>query len=338
MLPFTLDLHRTLPRPAEPNPCWSPYSVAAALSLLLDATTGTAHEELRHALGDPRDLLAKAAELSPGPTLAVSSTVWADTGVPILDEYLAAVGAEHVRVAPLRSQPEQARGVINGDVAETTCGLIPEAVPPGMIGPETLVVLVNALYLRAAWRTVFTAVGDLPFRTPVAEVPVPMMRVRARLGYLERDGWRVVVVPAEGGVEVVVAVPDGEIGDLAGVPLEIEDSRVVELVLPRFRAGARVRLEEALRGVGIREVFGAGLAKLTSAGASVSAVLHQAVLSVDEQGLEGAAVTVITTRGRRVPLEPEVSVLVDRPFVVLVRHADTGVPYFVATVTDPAAG
>ncbi|MCK2239441.1 MULTISPECIES: serpin family protein [unclassified Crossiella] len=338
MLPFTLDLHRALPRPTEPNPCWSPYSVAAALSLLLDAATGTAHEELRQVLGDPRDLLAQAAEVGSGPTLAVSSTVWADTGVPIRDEYRAAVGAQHVRAVALRSQPEQARGVINADVAETTRGLIPEAVPPGMIGPDTLVVLVNALYLRAAWRTAFTAVGELPFRAPAAEVPVPMMRVRARLGYLERDGWRVVVVPAAGGVEVVVAVPDGEIGDLAGVPWEVGDSRVVELVLPRFRAAARVRLEQALRGVGIREVFGAGLAGLTSAGASVSAVLHQAVLSVDEQGLEGAAVTVIATRGRRVPVEPEVSVLVDRPFAVLVRHADTRVPYFVATVTDPAAG
>jgi serpin B len=68
----------------------------------------------------------------------------------------------------------------------------------------------------------------------------------------------------------------------------------------------------------------------------VSDALHESVLKLDEQGLEGAAATAMMIRLTAVSSETPVEVRVDRPFLLLVRHAATGAVYFLARVTDPS--
>ena len=63
-------------------------------------------------------------------------------------------------------------------------------------------------------------------------------------------------------------------------------------------------------------------------------VIHQAFVSVDEQGTEAAAAT-----GAVVQLESErpdpVLVAIDQPFIFLVRDSDTGAILFLGRVLDP---
>jgi len=57
--------------------------------------------------------------------------------------------------------------------------------------------------------------------------------------------------------------------------------------------------------------------------------------TIDEQGLEGAAATAIMFRMTSIDVTEPVTVDVDRPFLLLVQHAATGVIYFAARVVDP---
>jgi serpin B len=83
-------------------------------------------------------------------------------------------------------------------------------------------------------------------------------------------------------------------------------------------------------------VFGndADLSGISPVPLAVEAVLHESVLEIDEQGLEGAAATAVMMRLASLP-SPGVELTVDRPFLFLVRHAATGVVYFVARVSSP---
>jgi serine protease inhibitor len=63
--------------------------------------------------------------------------------------------------------------------------------------------------------------------------------------------------------------------------------------------------------------------------------LHESVLKLDEQGLEGAAATAVMLRLLSLTTGEPVRVHVDRPFLLLVRHAATGVGYFMARVVTP---
>lgn len=365
-LAFTLALHRAIAPDATRNSCWSPFSVASALGLAAVGAAGTTREELAAALlgagegnlDEQAKLLAVGAELDPAghnaepPTLAVSNTMWTRKNVQLEPDFTAELerwpgGA--VRGAPFDTDPEQARHLINTDVATTTHDLIPELIPPGVITTGTLAALVNALYLKAAWFNEFpkSATKPAPFHAPTGTRPTDTMRLTKRLGYAARHGWQVVTLGAHGGLHAAILLPDGDLAaaesaltaDTLADLLTATSTARASLWLPKLDVTARSELAPALAQIGVRTLF-TDHADLSGISATtrlkVSAVLHEAVLRVDEQGFEGAAATAMVFLAAAMVREEEpIEVRVDRPFLFLVRRND-GPVYFLARVTDPS--
>jgi serpin B len=151
---------------------------------------------------------------------------------------------------------------------------------------------------------------------------------------------------AAGGLQAVVLLPDGDLAEaetrldaatLTGLLGKIR-SKKVELSLPKVSLDVTSKLAGVLRGLGVQTIF-TDLADLTGLSPdprlTVSEVLHQAVLRVDEEGFEGAAATALVMRLTSMMIDDPVAVTVDRPFLLLVRHAATGALYFVARVVEP---
>jgi len=67
----------------------------------------------------------------------------------------------------------------------------------------------------------------------------------------------------------------------------------------------------------------------------ISDVVHKAFVAVDEAGTEAAAATAVIVGVTSVPVEPPVQVIVDRPFIFLIRDIDTGAILFLGRVLDP---
>lgn len=363
-LEFTVALHQAAADPSA-NTCWSPFSVASAVGLVTSGARGLTRDELLTALlGDKSaDLAALGAALTKAgqlawderrgehePVVAVSNTLWADTSIEILESFTTELdrwSSGSVRQAPFGTAPEQARELINSEVARTTRDLIPELLPSGAVRRETRAALVNALYLKCAWRYRFDHGTVLrPFHTPAGAVDVPTMALVETVGYAHLDGWRVVGLPAVGGVDVVVLLPDGDLGEaersldggaLAGL-LAAPRSTEVALRLPRLRLSTGFELTSALRRLGVRTVFtdDADLGGISPSQLAVESVFHEAVLTVDESGFEGAAATAVMMRLTSASTSEPVPVVVDRPFLLVVRHAETGVVYFTARVVDPS--
>lgn len=358
-LDFTLAVHRAVAPGPHAQVCWSPFSVASALGLLAFGAGGASRAELVGLLGDLdelADLLARAGRPAAGtaeeePVVAVSNTLWADASITIRDSFATRLGrwsGGQVRNAPFGAEPEKARDEINADVRQTTRQLIPELLPPGAITAETVAALVNALYLRCGWRHRFTdgATEPMPFHTPTGTVRVPTMALSERVGYAAADGWQIVGLPAAGGVEAVVLLPDADIADaeprltatsLAGL-LAAPRPRSVSLRLPKLKVGSRAELTGPLRALGVRTVFTdhADLQAISPDRLSVDQIVHQSVLKLDEQGLEGAAATAIMMRLLSASRDDPLPVLVDRPFLLVIRHANAKAVYFLARVTDPS--
>ncbi|HEX3781406.1 MAG TPA: serpin family protein [Pseudonocardiaceae bacterium] len=363
-LAFTLALHRAVATDPTTTACWSPFSVASALGLTATGARGATREELAavlagtDTLADQAALLAQAAQLTGAgdAVLGVSNTLWAREDIPVHPEFAeellggSAWPGGAIRDAPFRTDSEGARRLINADVADTTRGLIPALVPAGTFGPDTVATLVNALYLKVGWLNRFPDGGTepRPFHAADGEREVPTMRLRKRLGYARKNGWQAVFLPAAGGVEAVVLLPDAPLADaepaletpaLTSLLTAARGTRLVELYLPRFRVTSRARLAPALNDLGVRTLFtaDADLSGISSEPLRVSDVLHQAVLTIDEQGLEGAAATAVAMRAMAMVSSPEqpIVVRVDRPFLFLVRHKSSGALYFMARVVRP---
>jgi serine protease inhibitor len=351
-LSFALAMQQAVAPDPSVTACWSPFSVACALGLTASGARGTTRAELVALLGeDSAPLLAKAAQVDDEATFGIANTLWAREDVAIraefADELLAAWPGGAIRDAPFATDPAGARHAINADVADTTHGLIPELLAAGDVTASTIAALVNALYLKTAWRNAFPG-RDTTQRPFDGAGEVPTMRLAKRLGYATAPGWQAVFLPARGGVEGVALLPDAPLTDaepalttptLAGL-LDGRAIRQVELYLPRFRVRARPDLTAPLAALGVHTLFerDADLSGISDDPIQVSKVLHEAVLTIDEQGLEGAAATAVVMRMMAMAVRPEqpVVVRVDRPFLFLVRHAETGAIYFLARVVRPA--
>nr|WP_042194221.1 serpin family protein [Kibdelosporangium sp. MJ126-NF4]CEL21166.1 serine protease inhibitor serpin homolog [Kibdelosporangium sp. MJ126-NF4]CTQ96268.1 serine protease inhibitor serpin homolog [Kibdelosporangium sp. MJ126-NF4] len=362
-LDFTVALQDALAEAGAPadNVVWSPYSVASALALVTRGAAGKTKDELvTLLLGDSsaevEDLirllddaerLAEPQRDQQPPVLEVANTLWADERITVRQAFAAALEAMpsgSVRPAPFGADPEGARELINADVAKTTRNLIPELLQPGVIKQDTVAALVNALYLKVAWRHKFeeAATESRPFHRPGGEVSVPTMWLSENLGYAREPGWQVVALPAIGGVDAVVLLPDGELPtpDARTVKglLDKTKRQKVNLRLPKLRLKLQAELTPVLNRLGVHTVFTdlADLSGVSDDPLAVQAVIHETVLKIDEQGLEGAAATAVMMRALSLDTSEPVEVTVDRPFLLLVRHKDSGAVYFSARVNDPS--
>ncbi|WP_328611695.1 serpin family protein [Amycolatopsis sp. NBC_00345] len=366
-LRFTLALHRAAAADGV-DACFSPYSAASALGLVSRAARGRTADELRALLAEPEPepavgkdsgdiepharLLREAAELDDDAAiLAVANTLWASDRITVEDGFqaeLATWPGSKAETAPFETDPEAARELINTDVRRTTRGLIPELLPAGSLDIDTRASIVNALYLKTAWRLPFPEGATAPaaFHGPGGPREVRTMHLQESVGYQHADGWQVVTLNAAGGVQAVVLLPDG---DLEPAEAALDEHRLAALIdgtrrrkarlsLPKISLDVRTDLDGALKSLGVRELFqpSADLTGLTATKPFwVDSVLHQAVLRLDEQGLEGAAATAVQMRTLSLDTSDPVEVTVDRPFLLLVRHAGTGAVYFFARVVRP---
>ena len=120
---------------------------------------------------------------------------------------------------------------------------------------------------------------------------------------------------------------------------DVTDQPDVTLGLPKWESGSELELIDALRALGIVDLFDPLLADLSAMAPDqvyVKAVIHDANVSVDEFGTEAAAATAVI--GEFVSMPREVTLTVDRPFIYLIKDDATGEILFIGRVLDPAAG
>jgi serpin B len=349
-LAFALAMQRAVAPDPSATACWSPFSVASALGLTASGARGATRAELLELLGaDSAALLGPAARLDDEAIFGVTNTLWARENIAIRPEFADELYAQWpggaIRDAPFATDPDGARQLINADVADTTHGLIPRLLAPGDITASTVAALVNALYLKTAWRNVFPERDTRP-RAFDGAGDVSTMRLSKRVGYAAAHGWQAVFLPARGGVEGVALLPDTPLSEAepaltAPALADLLDARMlrqVELYLPTFTVKARADLTAPLAALGVHTVFSddADLSGIADEPIQVSKILHEAVLTIDEQGLEGAAATAVVMRMMAMTrAEQPIVVRVDRPFLFLVRHSETGAVYFLARVVRP---
>ncbi|WP_020660890.1 serpin family protein [Amycolatopsis benzoatilytica] len=351
-LDFALALHGATASPGA-DACLSPYSAASALSLAQRAARGRTADELAAVLGaDQGELLHAAAEVGEEAQLAIANTLWASDRITVSESFraeLAGWPGSKVETAPFATDPEGARQRINADVEQTTQGLIPELLPEGAIHPLTRASLVNALYLKTAWRHPFAkhATKDADFHMPDGVRRVPTMHLDESVGYAHESDWQVVRLQADGGIEATVLLPDNDLAtaepELTRAKLrtllESPSPRKIQLSLPKISLDLRAGLDRALQGLGVAALFTPD-ADLTGLSPDrplwVDSILHQAVLRLDEEGLEGAAATAMQMRTMALMHSEPLEVRVDRPFLLLVRHRESGAVYFIARVVRPA--
>jgi serpin B len=370
---FAFDLYRLLSE-SDDNLFFSPYSISAALAMTYAGARGDTEREMAEALCFllPQDRLHagfNALDLAlteaPEPRedrtgdpfrLTIANAVWGEQQYEFLPEFLDTLAENYgagLQLLDFTNSFERARETINAWASDETEGRIPELLSRGTIDSMTRLVLTDAIYFNASWFFPFPKedTQDGAFhRLDGAEVQTPMMRISEELGYGETGGAQIVPLPYEGRAYAmyVILPPEAEFdafeGRLDGATLDAMIGQIgpslVHLTVPRFEFDSSFDLPEALKELGMVSAFSPFEADFSGMDGTrnlyISEVVHKAFVAIDEEGTEAAAATGVV--GRTLSRPPRsATVVLDRPFLFLIRHVDTGTIIFLGRVLDPTA-
>jgi serpin B len=311
----------------------------AALQQALNARTAT----FKDAEGKDQDVI-----------LRVVNAPFAQRDYALQQAYLDALAARFgagLRLVDYKGNPEGSRGAINGWVADQTEDRIPELLGQGTIDESTRIVLVNAIYLKAAWQFPFypDATDAAPFTgLDGTTTDVQMMHSAFSMGYAQGADWQAVELPYVGGkLSMLLVLPkdlaafekglDGT--TFAAIPKALGQQEVM-LSLPKWSTETQAKLKDLLAAMGMPTAFTdkADFSGITTEEPlRVSDVIHQANIDVDESGTEAAAATAVIAVAGAAPGTPPPSVVFDRPFLFALRDTETGAVLFLGRVTQPLA-
>ena len=352
------ELLRAAREPGE-NTLLSPLSVALALSMAANGAAEDTLAEFEALLGadvealnaNAASLLADYAALGGSTECSIADSLWLDGRLEANELFLSRCTAFYgARLYQADLDTDGARRAVNNWVGEVTRGLIPEVLAETP-APETVLLLVNALYLKNAWASEFDPLDTRPGDFTTAdgsetETDFLSNGLRAEQ-YFAAEGAAGVVLPYDDGrLGFLAMLPDGELdawletldGDTLPALLAAAEEERVLLRLPKFEAEWSGQLQDILSALGLDLAFDdTGLADFSLLGDNpngyfLSQVIHAAKIEVNEQGTEAAAATVVeAVGGSAAPPETGVTLIFDRPFLYGIVDLQTGVPLFLGT-------
>ena len=387
---FGIDLLRKTSQPAN-NFLISPYSIQSALAMAYAGADGVTRDEMARVLHFPKDesalhrsfadlrkmlddasarssKQAEAMKKYGAPktplTLTVANRLFGQQGYDFRAAFLNLVKDNYdAPFVPMdfKKNSGSATKEINAWVGETTHQRIQNLIPDGALNDLTRLVLVNAIYFKAAWAMKFQerATASKPFRANGGPPKnVPTMLQESKFGYAKFAGFAAVTLSYyEGALQFVILLPDSADG-LAALEATLTpailmkcarlESREVLLQLPKFKMEPpTLALSPRLKAMGMETAFDKPLGSANfdrmaprrlDGGLYVSEVFHKTFIQVDEKGTEAAAATAL--------LMPEISgiapeppkpieVKVDHPFLFAIQHRPSGACLFIGHVSDP---
>jgi serpin B len=364
-LAFSIDMYLALRSSQPDNFLFSQTSISNALAMLYAGAATTTEAQMAHALHfslPPARLHAafNALDLAlttPPPKtkadafrLKVANSIWIQNGLSIKPDYLDTLAENYgsgLFTEDFATAPEPARDAINGWVADRTEDQIPTLFPPGTISTMTRLVLANAVFFHGDWKVKFpkNSPNEI-FHALTGDVSVPTMHGSHNAGIWWGPGWSAAALDYAGDTaSMIIVVPDA--GTFAGFETGLTAESVsailagarpggsADVIMPRFKFATDVSLNDTLSGLGMPDAFSdaADFSGINGArDLRVEAVIHKAIINVDEEGTTAAAATGISVGLVSAPP----TLVVDRPFLFFIRHNPTGAILFQGRVVDPS--
>ncbi len=366
--------HRLLSENIEAeNPVLSPASAYLALGMVGYGAEGETLEEFQNVMGSDLQVTAdnmirdiptwidvkQAKQYDKDSQLLVANSVWIDKGMKTSDVWLKNV--TDIYQAEVYQGQLSSKGVqkdINKWVDKKTHSLIQNFLDQPLPA-DTMLALFNTVYFKGEWQTKFeersTYVSDFHAETGI--VQTDMMKDFGRNEYYianqRMDG--VVMDYRYGSMAMVALKPTAgqtvrelfseltyeEMNQL----LDSGENRQMNLKLPKFEVEFDRILNESLINMGLERAFDSGLAEFGGLGQSengnglcIDLVRQKAVVKVDEEGTEAAAVTeVVMKEGMALePAGPMLEVFFDEPFFYMIMDMESRTPLFMGILDNPS--
>lgn len=343
------------------NTVYSPLSLWAALAMLAQCAGGESREQVLSALGSGglEELQSQVAQVWQGlytddgvSALLLANSIWLNSSLEgsYVEETLETLARDYYAGAfAVPMGTAEADRAVTDWVSEQTHGLIGGEEPVVETKEYTLALLASSLYYKAPWTEEFSQSqtwADTFTDAAGVQSQVDFMHQEHHGTLLTGEGYRAASLSTQLG-QVVFVLPDEGVtpesllsdGSLLS-SLDFSDpsaqSGAIEWSVPKFDVSSELDLLPALAQLGITDLLdaeAADLSPLASIPAYLSGATQMGRVKADEEGVEAAAVTLLTMDATAALEDSEPMVMdLDRPFLFVIRAE--GVPLFVGIVNQ----
>ena len=369
---FGTDLYGEIVEGSGNNVFFSPFSISTALAMTWAGADGRTADEMAdvlHFRGRPEHTHSGFFSLmnslkayfsnSDSLNVSVSNALWTDNRYPLNPDYASTVRNQYranvEQVSYQSDDLETTRQTINNRIAEDTRDRIKELLMTGDIDPSTMLVLTNAIYFKGDWLSQFdpAETRDSYFYTlngSKEQIDLMHQTIEKKVyKYYAEDDLQLLEFPYVGDdLAMDIILPNKRDGIKDIEPLldkQLEkwlrnleyQSKTLELFIPKLDLSCRTDLGNLLMSMGMETPFSSA-ADFTNMfkhdNAWIDKVIHEANITVDEEGTIAAAATAVIMM--KSAHEPEKLVFrADHPFIFLIRDRETGVILFMGRVMNP---
>jgi len=343
------------------NMLYSPLSIKYALKMLEEGANGNTYDEINKVVGNEE--LPKYTSIDEILSLA--------NGLFIRDTYYEHIKKTYIDTLKEKYDAEVVKDKFkdaqnaNKWIEDKTLGIIKDMLQDDIVqNPLSVMLIINALAIDMEWVRQFSyeeTHGGMFYMENGQGMEATMMsqsRILSKVVsyYIGEDVTALTmdlkdyngtqfefmaIMPKENLSGYIENVSKEQIDKInKKLKLASDEKGGVNIVIPKFKFNYDLKLKEDLIDLGIKDAFDGDKADFSKMEDSkelfVSDALHKADIEFTEKGVKAAAVTVFAVRANSAPIEDEpVDVIINKPFMFIVRDKNTKNVWFTGTVYKP---
>ena len=351
---------------ANANSFFSPYSISTALFMTTGGAKSQTEQQMLKVLEQPMNtpefhnqfgqhiaLVEKKEKIQ----LNIANSLWMQKGFKFQQAYIDLLNNAYkakLNECNFAVNPDMEAKKINKWVESKTKSKIKDLIKPGILKPNTKMVLVNAIYFFGGWNKEFlkenTKTADFKLNNGQL-VKADFMNAEYNMFYASNADFEMLSIPYEKSeATMLVFLPrskDNFKNTLNSLNFESYNALVgqlkqhkVNVSIPKFKMTAEFELKETLSEMGMPIPF-SDAADFSAMSAEdelkIDKVIHKAFIDVSEKGTEAAGATaiVITTKSAMPDKEQVIYFKADHPFIFMIKDNATGQILFAGVLNKP---
>lgn len=346
------------------NIVYSPANVYMALAMLAEVTDGESRQQILDLLGtDSIETLRTEAAYLWGSnysddgllTTVLANSLWLSDSLSYNEDTLKRLAETYYATTFSGTMgSEYYNAVLQSWLNHQTGNLLEDAVKDLEFDPQTVMALASTIYFKGTWGDKFSeqlTTEDIFHCANGEETTVDFMH-RDETGFAYwGESYTAIEKDIENGASMWLILPDegktvedvlneGEIFTMTldGVQWSQKKNVQIHLSMPKFDVSSKLDLISGLENLGVKDVFDSTVSDFTPlmddlTDVSISQVEHAARVTVDEDGCEAAAYTVMMAECADAVCEDEIDFVLDRPFIFVITGW-SGQPLFIGVVNQ----
>lgn len=287
-------------------------------------------------------------------TIRLGNSLWVSDQMKLKEDYQKLAASDFFAASyPVDFTGPEAAEQIGDWISGQTNGVLKPAL---QLDHGTMMAIVNTLYFYGGWHEPFQTAqtaDDTFTKADGTTVTVPFMnRVECMGRFRKGEGYTVSALYTNNNCSMVFLLPEPgrdveefldslDIMDTTPGENEISwQNGEVTWKIPKFSFGSSMRLVDLLKSMGLEKMFQpeqAEFGKISETPLFVSDVIQETHIGIDEEGVEGAAYTMMAMAAGASMRENEqkADMILDRPFLYGIQDHTTGAWLFLGVCRDP---